>query len=141
MTGGVNYVSKKMIVTFNALVIELISPSASAGGARNLDRSRSLTYVDEIYHNRRFGTKVYPTIYHQAAAYLYFIIKSHSFQDGNKRTGLVTAVAFLSWNGILCKPFDEDAVFSRIIDITRSERDVEEDINTLATWLREVSIS
>jgi death on curing protein len=33
-----------------------------------------------------FGHVAFPTIYEQAAAYLYFIAKAHAFVDGNKRT-------------------------------------------------------
>ena len=35
-----------------------------------------------------------------AAAYLFSIVKNHPFIDGNKRTGLVAALAFLGLNGI-----------------------------------------
>ena len=45
------------------------------------------------------GQYLYPTIYHQATAYLYHIVKNHPFVDGNKRTGAMTAVVFLELNG------------------------------------------
>jgi len=35
-----------------------------------------------------------------AAAYLYHIVQNHPFLDGNKRTGLVAALAFLDLNGV-----------------------------------------
>lgn len=34
-----------------------------------------------------------------AAAYLFHIVKNHAFVDGNKRTGLAAALAFLELNG------------------------------------------
>ena len=34
-----------------------------------------------------------------AAAYLFHIVKNHPFVDGNKRTGLATALVFLDLNG------------------------------------------
>jgi death-on-curing protein len=35
-----------------------------------------------------------------AAAYLFHITQNHPFVDGNKRTGAVAAIVFLSLNGI-----------------------------------------
>ena len=45
------------------------------------------------------GQYLYPTIYHQATAYLYHIVKNHPFVDGNKRAGAMAAVVFLELNG------------------------------------------
>lgn len=38
--------------------------------------------------------------YEMAAAYLFHIVQNHPFNDGNKRTGAVTALLFLDFNGI-----------------------------------------
>lgn len=35
-----------------------------------------------------------------AAAYLFHIAQNHSFEDGNKRTGLAAALIFLKMNGV-----------------------------------------
>ena len=40
------------------------------------------------------------TLFEKAAAYAFFIIKNHPLLDGNKRTGLHTALVFLYLNGI-----------------------------------------
>lgn len=37
--------------------------------------------------------------FEMAAAYLFYLVKDHPFVDGNKRTGAVSALAFLSVNG------------------------------------------
>lgn len=42
-----------------------------------------------------FGADVYPTIEEKASHLLYFIIKNHPFNDGNKRTGAFSFVWFL----------------------------------------------
>jgi death-on-curing family protein len=47
-----------------------------------------------------FGQDVYPTLEEKAAHLLYFIIKNHPFNDGNKRTGAFSFVWFLSRAGI-----------------------------------------
>lgn len=42
-----------------------------------------------------FGEDVYPSIEEKAAHLLYFIIKNHPFNDGNKRTGAFSFIWFL----------------------------------------------
>lgn len=42
-----------------------------------------------------------------AAAYFFHIIKNHPFVDGNKRTGLMTALEFIDRNGFECNASDE----------------------------------
>ncbi len=49
------------------------------------------------------GYYLYPTIEEQAAHLLYFIIKNHSFSDGNKRIGAFMFVWFLEKNKHLFK--------------------------------------
>ena len=46
------------------------------------------------------GRYLHPNLSDMAAAYLFHIIKNHPFVDGNKRTGAVAAIVFLSLNGI-----------------------------------------
>ncbi|MFA7204559.1 MAG: Fic family protein, partial [Candidatus Caldatribacteriota bacterium] len=43
-----------------------------------------------------FGQDVYKTIEEKAAHLLYFIIKNHPFNDGNKRSGAFTFIWFLN---------------------------------------------
>ncbi|MBQ0104553.1 MAG: type II toxin-antitoxin system death-on-curing family toxin [Armatimonadetes bacterium] len=47
------------------------------------------------------GEEVYPTIEEKAAHLLYFLVKNHSFFDGNKRIGASIFLYFLHKNGIL----------------------------------------
>ncbi|MFZ2783410.1 MAG: virulence protein RhuM/Fic/DOC family protein [Sediminibacterium sp.] len=49
------------------------------------------------------GEFVYPSIEEKAANLLYFVIKNHSFSDGNKRIAAFLFVWFLEKNGILYK--------------------------------------
>lgn len=42
-----------------------------------------------------FGEDVYPSIESKASHLLYFIIKNHPFNDGNKRSGAFTFIWFL----------------------------------------------
>ena len=43
---------------------------------------------------------LHENIFEMAAAYLYYIVRDHSFVDGNKRTGAVAALVFLAMNDI-----------------------------------------
>lgn len=45
------------------------------------------------------GEDLHPTLCEKAAAYLFHLVKNHPFIDGNKRTGLAVALAFLRLNG------------------------------------------
>jgi prophage maintenance system killer protein len=47
------------------------------------------------------GSELYPTAESKAAHLMYFIIKDHPFNDGNKRLGSIFFVYYLSKNGIL----------------------------------------
>ncbi|BBP46417.1 cytochrome c [Thiosulfatimonas sediminis] len=48
-----------------------------------------------------FGEPAYPTIESKAAHLLYFVVKNHPFNDGNKRSGAFLFVDFLHRNGRL----------------------------------------
>lgn len=47
-----------------------------------------------------FGSYVHDDVFMMAAAYCFHIIKNHAFFDGNKRTGILSAIVFLEKNGI-----------------------------------------
>lgn len=47
------------------------------------------------------GEDLYPTIEEKAAHLLYFVVKNHSFSDGNKRIAAYLFVWFLDRNNIL----------------------------------------
>ena len=47
-----------------------------------------------------FGKDVYESVEEKAAHLLYFVVKNHPFNDGNKRTGAFSFVWFLNKTGI-----------------------------------------
>ena len=58
--------------------------------------------ISTIYQS--FGdVDLYPTLEDKASALLYFIVKNHSFIDGNKRIGATTFLYFLEKNNALYK--------------------------------------
>jgi len=67
-------------------------------------RERQSDAVAGIFGNvmQSFGGKpVYPTVEEKAAHLLYFMVKNHSFADGNKRSGAYAFIWFLKKAGIL----------------------------------------
>lgn len=132
------YVNKKMVIVINKLAIE--HSGGMALTETNLMDGKSLGFIEKIHTNQMFGQKLYPDIFHQAAAYMHSIIKNHTFHDGNKRTGLATAVTFLKWNNVAFSPFNEDKVFDKVISITESTAPPEEAVPDIAGWLKEMSL-
>lgn len=59
------------------------------------------------------GEFLHVDVFDMAAAYMFHIVQNHPFLDGNKRTGLVTALAFLDLNGI-----DIEAPQGSLYDLT-----------------------
>lgn len=132
------YVNKHMLIVINRLVT--IHSGGSGYTSNNIRSGQSLAFVDRIFSNSIFGKPIYPDIYHQAAAYMFYIIKNHAFNDGNKRTGLAAAITFLKWNNIVFAPFNEDKVFDFVITISQSENNPDTVIPIIAQWLKEMSI-
>jgi death-on-curing protein len=56
-------------------------------------------------------------VFDVAAAYAFHIAKNHPFTDGNKRTALMAALAFLKQNQIEVQ-FEEDELFNCMIALT-----------------------
>ena len=56
------------------------------------------------------GHDLYPTLEEKAAHLLYFVVKDHSFLDGNKRIAAAVFLYFLDRNGALLTPTGEKAI-------------------------------
>jgi prophage maintenance system killer protein len=73
------------------------------GGSRLFGNEKDDSFkgsIANIYQS--FGGKdLYPSIEEKAAHLLYFVVKNHSFSDGNKRIAAFLFVWFLERNGIL----------------------------------------
>ena len=75
-----------------------------------------------------------PSLFDLAAALCLGIVKNHPFLDGNKRTGLLSARAFLFLNGQVFEPTEVDEV---TMMVGAAEGTVDEAI--LASWLARFS--
>ena len=76
-----------------------------------------------------FGELLHPTIYQQAAAYLYHLAKNHPFLDGNKRTAYGAMEAFLRLNGYNLDLSNEEA-YNMVIRVAQGEM-TKEDLSSL----------
>ena len=133
------FINKKMVVTINKLSIELAGGEGFSG-TNNMLGNSSLGFVERIKDNNVYGKEEFPSIYHIAAAYLFYILKNHPFIDGNKRTALATAVTFLQWNDILFTPFDTESVSDRIGDFVQSDQPSTILLPEIADWLEGMSL-
>ncbi|MBZ5630453.1 MAG: type II toxin-antitoxin system death-on-curing family toxin [Acidobacteriia bacterium] len=75
-----------------------------------------------------------PSLARLAAAYAFGIMKNHPFVDGNKRTALVIAFAFLDVNGIEINASKEDA-YRVFMDLARGRVSEKE----LGAWISDNS--
>ena len=132
------YVNKRMALAINRMCWRLAGGLEPLGG-NNIREGSSLGFIDGIHRNEIFGQELYPTIYHQAAAYMYHIIKDHVFNDGNKRAGLAVALTFLRWNGIRFPTLPEEDSYAFVIEVASSTESASEVIEKIAAWFQELA--
>lgn len=122
------------VIAINRLTVEL------HGGMflppDNLRAGQGLGFVEQVWANRVFGQTLYPTAYHRAAAYLFYIVKNHSFHDGNKRTGLACALTILEWNGLPCRKIEVNRAEAFVNSVATSKIDPGAEIDRIARWLK-----
>ncbi len=68
-----------------------------------------------------FGRESFPTLADKAAAYCYFLICNHAFNDGNKRIGLTVAELFLEANGVIVKYDSNDDLRDTMLAVAAGE--------------------
>jgi death-on-curing protein len=68
------------------------------------------------------GRYLHSDLFAMAAAYLFHIVQNHPFADGNKRTGAVAALVFLSLNGIEIDA-DEEEFESMVLSVAQGRSD------------------
>lgn len=92
---------------------------------------------DDSFHSsiaaiyQSFGDQeIYPSVQEKAANLLYFVVKNHSFHDGNKRIAASLFLYFLDRNGLLYedgrKLIGDDALVATTIMIAESRPDEKE---------------
>ena len=85
--------------------------------------------INQIYQTFG-GVELYQTLEEKASMLLYFLVKNHSFTDGNKRIGAACFLYFLDKNGILYKNsspiIDNAALFTLTLLIAESKPEEKE---------------
>lgn len=104
------------------------------GGAQGVrDEGGVLSALDQPKHTFYYGRG---DLFDIAAAYAFHLAQCQAFLDGNKRTGMGCALAFLSVNGVGAK-FDPNQLYDAMIGIAEHRIEKEE----LATILRDAAQS
>ncbi len=85
--------------------MQIIDVSGGSHGVR--DRGR-LDSVVAVQTQEVFGRALYGSLQEKAAAITRGIVADHPFVDGNKRTGIMTALVFLERNGLQTNIADKE---------------------------------
>jgi death on curing protein len=126
------YLDKEDIILINERTI------AAHGGnftpPFNILKEESLDYVVDIVQSEMFGEPMYPQLSDKAAVYLFNIVCNHIFLDGNKRTGLEVASAFLKFNGWrLSRDLPKPELLNFVIKVASGESTLDE----CRAWFKE----
>lgn len=80
-----------------ALHADQVRRYGGTGGIRDLGLLQSALGMPRAWFAGQF---LHGSLHEMAAAYLFHIVQNHPFLDGNKRSGLIAAIAFLGLNGL-----------------------------------------
>lgn len=130
------YLDKEDIVFINQRTV------AEHGGnympPSNFLHEENLDYLVEAVQAEMFGEPLYPTIPDKAAIYCFNIIGNHIFTDGNKRTGLEAALAFLKLNGKrLSRTLPQNDLYDFILKVASGQSSLDE----CRTWFAEHTVA
>lgn len=83
------------------------------------------------------GKEIFSTEYEKAAALFHAIISNHCFQNGNKRTALLSTLYYLGEQNIWVDRCNDEEMyeFTRRIAAHEIARDREEEIPAIVSWL------
>lgn len=99
--------------------IEALRGQTQASELFGREKDESLKSSIAAIYQSFDGEELYPTAEQKAAQLLYFIVKNHSFTDGNKRIAAYIFLLFLEKNGLLyTKEGDKTVADSTLVAIT-----------------------
>jgi death-on-curing protein len=121
------WLSKKLVLAMHAETLQQF------GGTTGLrDEGRLESALSRPQNRYTFAD---PSLFELAAAYCHGIVRNHPFVDGNKRTGLLSARAFLFRNGHRLDP--DEAEMVRIVERVASGEVSEEE---LVQWIKQNTV-
>jgi len=106
----------------------LIAETGGEHGVRDLGLLQSAVFRPQAVFD---GNELYPDIYHKAAALLESLVNNHPFVDGNKRTGITSAVMFLKINNYSLTASNQE-LETFVLSIASGEHTVD----SIVEWLR-----
>ena len=110
------FVSQQAVLRIHARQVERF------GGTPGL-RDEGLLESALAQPQATFGGQIlHPTIFEQAAAYLYHLAMNHPFIDGNKRTAFAVMDTFLRANGYRLEITDDEA-YNLVMRVVQKELD------------------
>lgn len=110
------FLTLEQVIDFHTEIINEL------GGAQGIREIGLLISAIEMPKAAMFGELLHVSIYDKAAAYLYQIICNHPFVDGNKRSGLVSALTFLEVNGVILE-YDENELEELVVKVAEGKSD------------------
>lgn len=133
---------EKFILTHEAAVRVVKELGKKFGGSSLFGVMRDQSFKSSIasIYQTFVGKDLYPSVEEKAANLLYFIVKNHSFVDGNKRIAASIFLWFLEKNGILykedgAKRIADNALVALTLMIAESDPSERDIIVTLAVNL------
>ena len=119
-------------LTVDDLIIIHIQIIDATGGSQGIRDTGRLESALATMQQEVFGQELSPTIFEKSAVLLRGIIADHPFMDGNKRTGMMSALVFLNLNqydtsSLTDKQLEDFAVRVAIDHL---------DVPVIATWLK-----
>jgi len=109
--------------------MQIIDESGGAHGTRDSGRLESaLAGMQQA----TFGHELFPTVFDKAASLARGVIADHPFVDGNKRTGIMSAIVFLNLNNVDTKGIEDKAFEDFAVKIAVDRLDVAE----ISDWFK-----
>lgn len=99
----------------------------------NIFNESSFDYLLGAVKAKIFGQEVYPSIYEKTSLYFRSIICNHIFFDGNKRTGLESALLFLEKNGYT---LNQNVSNQNLIDFALETAGGKYNSNKIVEWFK-----
>ncbi|MEX2204933.1 MAG: type II toxin-antitoxin system death-on-curing family toxin [Myxococcota bacterium] len=96
-----------------ALHADQIDRYGGRPGIRDLGLLSSAVATPQASYEKTF---LHQTLNEMAAAYLFHLVQNHPFIDGNERTGLIAAIAFLGLNDVSLTA-DPDALHRVVVGV------------------------
>lgn len=88
-------------------------------GLRGVRPGQSVdSLVGRIHQNLDYQR--FTSVVEVAALYAEVVAKGHVFNDGNKRTALMSMMSFLDLNGVEVLALDQDELADKIVDLSES---------------------